>query len=901
MAQERNDSIPKMNPNIVRFDHVGNQKKRKKVVPPPYLRCWKREQPPKRNSLEAKVLSKRPAEESPLCKDNKHSPQEQLSDGIGSCSTPLLSVPKAENSQLGQSHHQQMTEPKLKCASRTNSVRGAREQVADIGQGCPQTLTPIVHSKRNQRKKRRKIPRKRGTFKRCKAARLNVRKSVSFVKSSSTAPLSHSSPPESSLSRIKCSNPEKLTSPRSKPRDSARNNFLETEDKGEFEDDDDLTETDRTAEASSSDDGGILCYCQRTELGGEVECGQCKRWIHPQCDSRLRSKTTEQIQKSNFKYTCPECLLKGNETQAEARTYLQINELPYFAVIFPQKAKNGMPSDSGAKPRSRILEADGCRVDWNLFFASPNFLFQNLNASEQTLDKKFRDRYQRDTVYKFYKDINNRISLLQNLANAQTAKAINDFGKLLSESIKIGEVTIEEHLEHRQFWEQHSGKSLFNLGSDSKLIVGMETFCKKCDLDLKSPCEALKKLSTHPDASAGGFGKRRRRNLGPGNHTQQKRQRKTPQKFKSPRNLPLAESPRKRSKKAGPTQRISTDAKGVSEIYVGCSTRGMLGIIPVDSPAELSRKLVKLREDNFSGICMSFYLKRLSHRIRSEYYGVDRSVCRKRKFHDGTSGMKAAHLLLKVAGKSPLNGFIARQIQQSIAELVVESQQPGAMQDTSNRRGDSKGGDERDGEGEKEKRASAGHESIEGDPKGRREYHHTFWHQDSLTFYKDNTEKGHLMTTLYYQLIGESYWNATCDMRLGAVMNLLQVCYQLCPCDRDQQTLFRDTLTLIRKLLAKVYLSCVVDHVELRQGETLYVPSWSVHEVVSPEISIAYAQELWSEYPQRNLSEEVAFPGKLKTKDSNTRNPEVMLCIVFLDKTGPGVSFSTVLLSESRS
>lgn len=33
------------------------------------------------------------------------------------------------------------------------------------------------------------------------------------------------------------------------------------------------------------------------------------------------------------------------------------------------------------------------------------------------------------------------------------------------------------------------------------------------------------------------------------------------------------------------------------------------------------------------------------------------------------------------------------------------------------------------------------------------QYHHTLWHQDSLSFYSPNTQKNTLMTTFYYQLV----------------------------------------------------------------------------------------------------------------------------------------------------
>jgi len=130
---------------------------------------------------------------------------------------------------------------------------------------------------------------------------------------------------------------------------------------------------------------------------------------------------------------------------------------------------------------------------------------------------------------------------------------------------------------------------------------------------------------------------------------------------------------------------------------------------------------------------------------------------------------------------------------------------------------------------------------------GAKQYHHTLWHQDSLTFYNESTEDGTIMTTLYYQLVGESFWNTTSDMRLGAAMNLLQVCYQLCPCSKERGNRL---IKKIRDLLAKAYLQCDIEHICLRQGETLYVPAWSTHEVISPDVSIAYAQELWSEYPE---------------------------------------------------
>lgn len=89
--------------------------------------------------------------------------------------------------------------------------------------------------------------------------------------------------------------------------------------------------------------------------------------------------------------------------------------------------------------------------------------------------------------------------------------------------------------------------------------------------------------------------------------------------------------------------------------------------------------------------------------------------------------------------------------------------------------------------------------------------------------------------------VGKSHWRCTGDMRLGAALGLLQVAYLVA---QDPSLVAQ-----CRRLLARAYQQCAISHVELRTREALYVPSWSTHEVLSPGVSCAFAQELWRSYP----------------------------------------------------
>ncbi|GAB5353467.1 hypothetical protein AAMO2058_000038400 [Amorphochlora amoebiformis] len=531
-----------------------------------------------------------------------------------------------------------------------------------------------------------------------------------------------------------------------------------------------------------------VCICKRPFFGGEVECEKCKGWFHPECDILLRSKTLDEIKKMRYK-----CALCRGELGWD------VNELPYLGMVIPKLETK----DIG------VQSAKGESITSYIDMRPPNFSREEASAS---CEPPPSDKYAPEEMQRFFKEINMYISNIQFFVEGAegeersvTPEKMSALGSspnklltnILRASVNHVDEVISSHLKHIDYWMSYKRSALIKLPKEPKAFFGMKNFIK--GLHNMEPEEALERMARHPDVET--------------THNVKKTSRKG---------------------MGGTRDQWKT---GISEIIIGSQIRGLSRKEQFLSRYTLSDQLLRLRKENSSGICMTLYLSHQKIKKKKnpdEVYGVAPEVLKVQANGLRTCGMKAAHLILKVSGEKKLHENIVSQLAERTNLLFKK---------TSEIKQTRRGGPET---GRTDYTPLRIPKSLY--PHLERQYHHTFWHQDSLTFYFDNTKPGTLMTTLYHQMVGESCWNATCDMRLGAALNLLQICYGVCQLrtgtkdSKDKSG--KSLLQQIREMLVKAYRKCKIDHVTLRVGESLYVPSWSTHEVISPEISCAYAQHV---------------------------------------------------------